>query len=77
MAVPIFDGLDLELPDGQLLCLSGLTLTADERDDQIQEVLDAVITITEGIGIFISHSEFQGIAKQVTKALAKKLDDER
>ena len=75
MAVHLFDGLDLELPDGQLICLSGLSLTADNRDDQILEVLDAVTNITDNIGILISHSEFKGIAKQVTKALAKRLDD--
>ena len=75
MAVHLFDGIDIELPDGQNICLSGLTLTSDERGDQILEVLDAVSTIAENAGIVVSQAELKGVAKQAAKQLKRRLDD--
>ena len=70
----ISPSVDVELPGGTNLVLSGIVLPSADREEQISEVMALVETMAEELGLILTDAELKKVSTQVDSQLSRVLD---
>ena len=70
----ISPSVDVELPGGTNLVLSGIVLPSADREEQISEVMAHVETMAEELGLILTDAELKKVSTQVDSQLSRVLD---
>jgi len=71
----ISPSVDIDLPDGTLLVLSGVVLMDEDREEQIKLIMEAVQITAEEIGVVMTQAELAKVSTEVDKQLSKVFDE--
>ena len=67
--------VDIDLPDGTSLVLSGVVLVDEDREEQIKLVMEKVISTAVEIGVVMTQAELASVSTEVDKQLSRVLDE--
>lgn len=70
----ISPSVDVNLPDGTSMVLSGIVLPSEDREEQIAEVMSHVEDRATEIGVILTNAELKQVSIEVDKQLGRVLD---
>ena len=71
----ISPSVDIDLPDGTSLVLSGVVLMDEDREEQIRLIMEQVQDTAEEIGVVMTQAELAKVSTEVDKQLSKVFDE--
>ena len=71
----ISPSVDIDLPDGTSLVLSGVVLVDEDREEQIKLVMEKVISTAVEIGVVMTQAELAKVSTEVDKQLSRVLNE--
>ena len=71
----ISPSVDIDLPDGTSLVLSGVVLVDEDREEQIKLVMEKVISTAVEIGVVMTQAELTKVSTEVDKQLSRVLNE--
>ena len=71
----ISPSVDIDLPDGTSLVLSGVVLVDEDREEQIKLVMEKVISTAVEIGVVMTQAELASVSTEVDKQLSRVLNE--